>query len=235
MPTAWNICGLEPLDMGTDMFHFMIDFENTWSKGLQGAEYLSPDDRVTIFYSNSCLKVEKGKLQQIIDAGSMLDICRLQRAGKNALDFYIASRIGALFGEGYLGRVAIVSNDKGSSAVQDYWAKCAKPSRRIILQPNIEQCIGCSDEESERRKLVQEKLQEVNLEAQYKLYGERLKMRRALEGSFEDTAYRDLLGQIVSIVEEQKGRGRRLLYLDTIKRFGRKKGLEIYSKIKQAI
>lgn len=60
-------------------------------------------------------------------------------------------------------------------------------------------------------------------------------MRRALEGSFEDTAYRDLLGQIVSIVEEQKGRGRRLLYLDTIKRFGRKKGLEIYSKIKQAI
>ncbi len=173
MPTVWNICGLEPLDMGTDMFHFMIDFENTWSKGLQGAEYLSPDDRVTIFYSNSCLKVEKGKLQQIIDAGSMLDICRLQRAGKNALDFYIASRIGALFGEGYLGRVAIVSNDKGYSAVQDYWAKCAKPSRRIILQPNIEQCIGCSDEESERRKLVQEKLQEVNLEAQYKLYGER--------------------------------------------------------------
>lgn len=44
-----------------------------------------------------------------------------------------------------------------------------------------------------------------------------------------------MLGQIVSIVEEQKGRGRRLLYLDTIKRFGRKKGLEIYSKIKQAI
>lgn len=83
MPTVWNICGLEPLDMGTDMFHFMIDFENTWSKGLQGAEYLSPDDRVTIFYSNSCLKVEKGKLQQIIDAGSMLDICRLQRAGKS--------------------------------------------------------------------------------------------------------------------------------------------------------
>ena len=217
------------------MFHFMIDFENTCSKGLQGAEYLSPDDCVTVFYSNSCLKVEKGKLQQVIEAGSVLDICRLQRTGKNALDFYIASRIGALFGAGYQGTVAIVSNDKGYSAVQDYWAKCMKPSRRIILQPNIEQCISASDEDSPRRRLIQEKLQEVNLEAQYRLYGERLEMRQTLEGCFADTAYRDLPGQIVSIVEQQRGHDRRVLYLDTIKRFGRKKGLEIYAKIKQTI
>ncbi len=217
------------------MFHFMIDFENTCSKGLQGAEHLSPDDCVTVFYSNSCMKVEKGKLQQVIEAGSVLDICRLQRTGKNALDFYIASRIGALFGAGYQGTVAIVSNDKGYSAVQDYWAKCAKPARRIILQPNIEQCIGASDEDSPRRRLIQDRLQEVNLEAQYRLYGEHLEMRRALEGCFADTAYRDLLGQIVSIVEQRRDHDRRVLYLDTIKRFGRKKGLEIYAKIKQTI
>lgn len=217
------------------MFHFMIDFENTWSKGLQGAEYLAPDDCVTVFYSQFCLKVEKGKLQQIIDAGSILDICRLQRTGKNALDFYIASRIGALFGAGYQGTVAIVSNDKGYSAVQDYWLNCAKPSRRIVLQPNIEQCIGCSDENSARRRLIQDRLQEVNLEAQYRLYGEHLETRRALEGSFADTAYKDLLGQIVSIVEQRGDYDRRMLYLDTIKRFGKKKGLEIYARIKQTI
>ena len=50
------------------MFHFMIDLENTRSRGLQGAEYLSVEDCVTIFYSQSCLKVEGGKLQQIMDA-----------------------------------------------------------------------------------------------------------------------------------------------------------------------
>nr|WP_296441524.1 PIN domain-containing protein [uncultured Acetatifactor sp.] len=217
------------------MFHFMIDLENTRSKGLQGAEYLSPDDHVTVFYSESCLKVEKGKLQQIIDAGSVLDICRLQRNGKNALDFYITSKVGELFGAGYQGIVAIVSGDKGYCAVQDYWAKCVKPARTVILQPNIEQCIGCSNESSPRRGMIQERLREVNLETQFGMYGEHLKMRQILEDSFADTAYRDLLGQIVSVVERQKGCGRRVLYLDTIKRFGRKKGLEIYTKIKQTV
>lgn len=217
------------------MFHFMIDLENTRSKGLQGAEYLSPEDQVTVFYSQSCLKVEKGKLQQIIDAGSILDICRLQRNGKNALDFYITSRIGELFGAGYQGMVAIVSNDKGYCAVQDYWAKCVKPSRSIILQPNIEQCIGCSGENSARRKLIQEGMQEVNLETQYGLYGNRLRMRQILEKGFADTVYRDLLGQIAGMVEEQKGQGNRMLYLDAVRRFGRKKGLEIYRKIKQIL
>lgn len=217
------------------MFHFMIDLENTRSKGLQGAEYLSPDDRVTIFYSQSCLKVEQGKLQQIIDAGSILDICCLQRIGKNALDFYIASRVGELFGSGYRGMVAIVSNDKGYSAVQDYWSLCAKPARKVVLQPSIEKCIGCSSENSARRKLIQKKLQEVNLEAQYGAYEGHLRMREELEDYFADTAYKELLGQIVDMAEGGKDHSRRGLYLDSVKRFGRKRGLEIYRKIKPTL
>lgn len=217
------------------MFHFMIDFENTRSRGLQGAEYLLPDDHVTIFYSQTCMKAEKGKLQQIIDAGSNLDICCLQRPGKNALDFYIASKIGELFGSGYEGMVAVVSNDKGYGAIRDYWARCASPVRKIVLQPNIEQCIGYSDEESVRRKEIRRRLEEVNIEAQYGLYEERLRIRRVLEGCLADTEYRNLLGQIAGIAEEKRAQGHKMLYLDTIKRFGRKKGLEIYSKIKQAI
>ncbi len=216
------------------MFHFMIDLENTRSRGLQGAEYLTADDCVTIFYSQTCVKLEKGKLQQIIDAGSVLDIRRLRRTGKNALDFYIASRIGELFGGGYSGIVAIVSNDKGYNAVQDYWSSCAKPARKVLLQSNIEQCIGCSNESSDRKKLIQGKLQEVNLETEYRLYGERLKMRRALEDIFSDTSYRNLTGQIFGVVEGRKESELRGLYLDTIKRFGREDGLEIYRRIKQA-
>lgn len=215
------------------MCHFMIDLENTRSKGLQGAEYLSPDDQVTIFYSQSCMRVERGRLQQIVDAGSFLDICRLQKTGKNALDFYITSKIGEVFGGGYQGTVAIVSNDKGYCAVQDYWAKCAKPSRRVILHSNIEQCIGSAKEDSQRGRLIQEKLQEVNLETQYGLYEEHLKTRQTLEVIFADTAYRELLGQIVNLVEAQKGHERRLLYLDILKSFGRKRGLDIYTRIKQ--
>lgn len=230
-----DICSGKRHDTVNPMFHFMIDFENTRSRGLQGGEYLSPDDHVTIFYSQSCLKVEKGKLQQIVDAGSGLDICRLQKIGKNAMDFYIASRIGELFGSGYLGTVAIVSNDKGFNAVKDYWSGCAKPSRKVVLQPDIEHCIGCSNEDSARRAGIQGKLQEVNLEAQFGLYKEQFRTRRELVDCFADTAYQDLLGQIINVVEAGKGHGRRELYLDTVKRFGKKKGLDIYTRIKQSI
>lgn len=216
---------------GGGMFYFMIDFENTRSKGLHGAEYLLPDDNVTIFYSQSSLKVEKGLLQQVVDAGSVLNICRLQKTGKNALDYYIASRIGELFGGGYQGRIAIVSGDKGYSAVQDYWAYCAEPARKIVVGPNIEQCIGRSNENSERKRTIQGKLQEVNLETQYGLYEEHLRIRQDLEDRFADAEYRELLGQIVNIAESKKGR--RSLYLDSVKQFGRKRGLEIYTRIRQ--
>ena len=222
-------------DAVSPMVHFMIDLENTRSRGLQGAEYLSPDDHVTIFYSQSCMKVEKGRLQQIVDAGSALDICRLQRIGKNAMDFYIATRIGELFGSGYQGTVAIVSSDKGYSAVVDYWRCCAKPARKVVLQPDIERCIGCSNEDSARRVGIQGKLQEVNLETQIGLYKEQFRTRRELVDRFANTDYQELLGQIINVVEAGKGHGRRELYLDTVKRFGKKKGLDIYTKIKQSI
>ena len=137
------------------MIHFMVDLENTGSRGLQGVEYLESDDRITIFYSQSCLKIERGKLQQIAEAGSKLSICRLQNVGKNALDFYIASRIGEVYGKGYEGLTAIVSNDKGFKAIQDYWQNCALLQRRIILKPDIEQSILSSNENSDRRRTIQ--------------------------------------------------------------------------------
>lgn len=215
------------------MFHFMIDLENTGSKGLQGAEYLSAEDCVTVFYSQSCLKIESGKLQQIMDAGSILKICRLKNTGKNALDFYIASKTGEVFGGGYRGIVAIVSRDKGYRAVQDYWKNCVAPTRKVVIQSDIEQCILVSDEDSVRRELIREKLREVNLETQYECYAEQLRIRNELEACFADTAYRDLVGQMVNIVKGRKGN--RLLYLDTIKQFGRKRGLEIYTRLRQVV
>ena len=128
--------------------------------------------------------------------------------------------------------MAIVSNDKGYNAVQDYWSSCVKPARKVLLQPNIEQCIGCSNESSDRKKLIQGRLQEVNLETEYRLYREHLKMRRTLEEIFSDTAYRKLIGQIFGVVEGRKEHEPKELYLDTIKRFGREDGLEIYRRIK---
>ena len=112
----------------------MIDFENTRSRGLQGAEYLQADDAVTIFYSQSCMKIERKRVCQLREARCGFHICKLQKAGKNALDFYIASRIGEIYGRGYTGMTAIVSNDTGFQAVGEYWKSCAAVSGNIILR-----------------------------------------------------------------------------------------------------
>ena len=60
-------------------------------------------------------------------------------------------------------------------------------------------------------------------------------MRRQLEDSFLDTPYGKLLGQIANVAERGKEHGSREMYLDTIRRFGRKDGLEIYRRIRQAL
>ena len=61
--------------------YFMIDYENTGGQGLRGAEYLGAEDKVIIFYSKSCDKIEYGLLKLILDSGSGLELCRLERSG----------------------------------------------------------------------------------------------------------------------------------------------------------
>lgn len=211
----------------------MVDMENTGNQGLQGAEYLTAEDYVILFFSHSCRKIERGKLQDIMNSGCGMKICPLQNPGKNALDFYIASGIGEVYGTGYGGIIVIVSSDKGFQAVQDYWRCHAACPRKIILRKNIEQGILASNENSERRKAIQRKLQEIDLETEYRKQEERRRIRKELEEKFADTEYADMIEQIAMMVEGKKEN--KVLYLDSLKQFGRKKGVEIYHRIKQVV
>lgn len=223
-----NKCGL-----GGYQMYFMVDMENTGSQGLQGTEYLMAEDCITLFFSQSCRKIEQGKLQDIWDSGCKMKICPLKNPGKNALDFYIASGIGEIYGTGYEGMTVIVSGDKGFQAVQDYWRCCTSHPRRIILRKNIELGILASNENSERRKTIQRKLQETDLETEYRKQQERMRIRKELEEEFADTEYAGMIGQIAMVVEGKKDN--KVLYLDSLKQFGRKKGVEIYHRIKQVV
>lgn len=215
------------------MIHFMIDFENTRSKGLQGAEYLNSDDSVTIFYSQVCIKIEQGRLRQLKEAGCSFQICKLQKSGKNALDFYIASHIGEIYGRGYTGMTAIVSNDAGFKAVKEYWKSCVSTPRNIILRPDIEQCIFSSGENSLRQKRICLEKKEVNIEEEYKKCAEQQRIHKALEDSFANTDYESLIEQIMRMIESPKPL--KILYLDSVKQFGKRDGLSIYHKVKQII
>lgn len=214
------------------MIHFMVDFENVRNSGLRGCEYLNPDDQVTIFYSNTCLQIEKGKMQQIIASGCILDICKLCKTGKNAMDFYIASRIGEIIGAGYNGIIVIISNDKGFSAVQDYWKMYAK-DRLIGLKPDIERGILSSGEESARQKEIQIDRQNISLEAEFEKYRERKRIQEEIKNVFANTEYESKLEKIVDIIQGEKTP--RVLYLDSLKKFGRRDGVLIYNKLKQVV
>lgn len=215
------------------MIHFMIDFENVYSQGLTGAEYLTMEDHVTIFYSKSCNKIEQRKWTQMLDARSRLEICGLKNSGKNALDFYIASRIGELYGSGYEGIVAIVSNDKGFQALKDYWRCCVKKPKNIVLRSSIEQSIVASNENSERRREIMNRIRMIELETEYAKYEERQKLRAVLEEKFKNTAYEGKIKQIEEVFEG--GKAKKLIYLDSLKNFGREDGLYIYNKMKEAV
>ena len=215
------------------MIHFMIDFENTKSRGMQGAEYLQADDSVTIFYSQACMKIEQGRLRQLKEAGCGFKLCKLQKSGKNALDFYIASHIGEIYGQGYTGMTAIVSNDAGFQAVKEYWKSCVSVPRNIILRPTIGQCIFSSGENSLRQRRISLEKKEVHLEEEYKKYAEHQRIYKALEDSFANTDYEDLIEQIMGVIDTSKPL--KLLYLDSVKQFGKKDGLSIYHRIKQIV
>ncbi len=210
--------------------YFLIDFENVGNEGLRGAQYLLKEDAMTIFFSQACEQIGQGCLRQIMDSFCRLDICKLKKTGKNALDFYIAAKTGEIFGSGYPGKAAIVSRDQGFAAVRDYWNSRRKPSRQVILGSNLEQCILSANENHIRTTQLREELKPVRLETEFARYEERAKIREILKQAFEDTAYEEKLGRIQEVFERQSDK--KVLYLDSVKTFGKKDGLEIYRKIR---
>ncbi len=212
---------------------FLVDLENVGSEGLRGARYLSWEDEVIIFYSQVCEKVQQGYLHQLMEACCRWEICKLKKTGKNALDFYIATKLGEIFGRGYPGKIGIVSRDQGYKSVRDYWKSRAKPSREVILGVTLEQCILSAQEGRARTAQVREWLRPVWLETEFVRYQERLRIRESLEMAFADTGYQEQLGRIVGLFEKQSGK--KILYLDTVKNFGKKDGLEIYRKMRTLI
>lgn len=213
------------------MAYFLIDLENTHSSGLRGAQYLDPGDTVAVFYSEGCKQLEQGVLKDIFASGCKIELYKLIKKGANALDFYIAGRIGALLGSGYSGGVVIISEDKGFQAINHYWQNYGTPRRTVHLRPNLEQGILALNENSPRRAQIRLALAPVDLEKAIADHDEAMRVRKELQALFAGTQQEDKLPQIMSIISGQTGTGK-VLYLSALKQFGRKDGLEIYRKLR---
>lgn len=210
---------------------FLVDYENVGKDGLRGCEYLDGQDHMIVFYSDNRKNAERRSLDHISTSGCRFEVCKLCKTGKNALDFYIASRLGELIGGGYEGRSVIVSNDSGFGAVRDYWAKRSARRRMICLAANIEDGIVGGNEDNERTKYLRRQREMLSIGGYYSAYAEKMRIRAVLEKLFAGTEYEARMDEIQNLIEG-KEKTSKIIYLNSLHLFGRKQGLEIYNKMK---
>lgn len=79
------------------MATILVDYENiSTTDGLKGVEYLNENDTLIIFYSQCCEKIRAEYINMIEKSQCEFKTYKLVKAGKNALDFYIAVECGIL-------------------------------------------------------------------------------------------------------------------------------------------
>lgn len=211
---------------------FLIDYENVGNAGMKGCGYLDARDYVIVFYSEARRHMEQRILEQVTASGCAFEICKLCKTGKNALDFYIASRLGELIGGGYDGIGVIVSNDGGFGAVRDYWEKRAAHKRKILLASCVEDGIVSGNENNERTAALRRLRENLSIGEYYSAYREKTRTKEVLRRLFEGTEYEGRIGEIQNLLEDG-GKTSKVVYLNSLYLFGRKSGLEIYHKIRE--
>lgn len=212
---------------------FLIDYENVQNLGMRGTEYLVPTDYVIVFYSKSAPSMEQRYLDQIKSSGCGFETCKLLTKRKNGLDFYIATKVGEIFGQERSQNAVIVSNDTGFQAVRDYWQGRSGTKHRVALAETIEHGFVAAGENSERTRLIKSGRKAVDIGQFYAAYQENIKLQRAIETAFEQTEYTDRLQEIQELL--RPGVSPKIIYLDSLKHFGRKAGQEIYRCLKSCV
>lgn len=210
---------------------FLIDYENVGNMGMKGCHYLNESDYVIVFYSDAKMHMERRFLDDITKSGCVFEVCKLYKRGKNALDFYIASRLGELFGGGYEGTAVIVSHDNGFQAVRDYWDKRATHRRRVLLSNCVEDGIVSGNENSERTRELGQLRENLTIGGFFADYTEDMRRKEVIRSLFDGTEYEGRTEEIQKLMEGKK-KPPKIIYLNCLRSFGRDSGLAIYNRMK---
>ncbi|MCL2020329.1 MAG: PIN domain-containing protein [Oscillospiraceae bacterium] len=111
---------------------FLIDFENVHSDGMAGVDHLTEQDEVVIFYSNNADSITFDALHKLMLCKSKLSYYKIKRGGKNALDFQLSCYLGFRICKDPDAEFYIISKDSGYDFIMDFW-DCGY----IITEPNI--------------------------------------------------------------------------------------------------
>ncbi len=210
--------------------YLLVDYENVVSEGLKGLEYLSPEDNLMIFYSDQCKLIEKKYVKAISESGCIFSTIKLKHAGKNALDFYIASKVAEIITI-YDGKtIGIVSKDKGFEAIRDFW-KFKEPEIKIVFMPDILQILMSVYDENEKFKA----LRELNNKAQMCWCIRKIKLIRKLRNAYieqcgscyENFDFWELSEKLTGFTPSK------VAYTNLLRDYGIREGLYLYRAAKQ--
>ena len=100
---------------------YLVDFENVRSEGLLGVENLEESDKVVIFYSNNANSITFEVHDLLMVSKAEVDIFKIQRGGRNSLDFQLSTYLGYLVMEKIYSDIVIISKDKGFLCATSFW------------------------------------------------------------------------------------------------------------------
>ncbi|WP_026661400.1 PIN domain-containing protein [Butyrivibrio proteoclasticus] len=220
------------------MATIFVDYENVFEvDGLRGAEYLNAGDKLFIFYSDVCGKVRNGDFERIKNAKCDFKIQKLVHSGKNALDFYIATKLGMEYQKGDR-QIVIVSRDKGFSAIQDYLNTIPSTvDRRIIRSKNIEDgLLKLTDVGNEhRRKAIAEKNGYKDLAEAHAYIQAKAELRDEIEKVLHGTKFEAESSKIISFIDSESRPSKRAIYSNSLHEYGLQEGLELYRILKEVV
>lgn len=208
--------------------YFLIDYENVTLSGFEGSQYLCKDDVLEVFYSDRVPNLTASIYNDILNSGCTLRFFKLVQTGDSALDFYISSRIGELFGLGREDPVVIISKDNDFQAVSDYWLKVSLVKRNVYRWLSIETAISHVKEPGKEDRKIE--ISQRNIKVPIKniiAEQEKLKDLQAITGLSLKEARK--LNGLLSLNKNISA-----LYKAIIKEFGMKVGLDTYNKLKEA-
>jgi hypothetical protein len=215
-----------------------VDYENvSLSGGLRGAEYLNSRDRLLVFYSEICGKIRNIDYEKIKKAKCDFKIHKLINPGKNALDFYIATRVGMEYQKGER-QLVIVSKDKGFSAVRDFInAIPCTVNRKIVQSSSIEQgLLMLSDVGNEHRRSVIAENNGLRDIAEAQAYIQaKADLRDAIEEALMGTRFEKESSKIIDFVDSDIKPSKKMIYSNTLHEYGIKDGLELYRILKEVV
>lgn len=100
---------------------YLVDFENVKNNGLMGADRLSNEDKLYIFYSENADKITFEVHELLCRIAAEVVFFKVTVGVKNALDLQLASYLGKLIQQYPHARFYLVTSDKVFAHLKNFW------------------------------------------------------------------------------------------------------------------